>query len=416
MYFRSIAVLCIFSFSSNGQGVSIGGGGGLPTGPVVNALSYGCVADNSTDNNTCITSALAAISSAGGGVLYFPVGEFYTTPFIITNTGDATTRTQKPIRITGVSSGFTGMNNIGIQAVAGSILRFGSTSNPGKITTYGNGHLEVDHLTLTDTDTSSTTPFIYDTLTTMHAHDLFIRGANTGPTNNIEDAIVLGGDAVDGVYTGTSSSAFGGYGTIIENNFVDRVARFIWLRSSANGIQITNNTVWANSGWTDTNAAAITLSNSHGASTNNNHIVGNLIEMIGYVYGIYATSGSYNFFLNHFFDPGAGTLNGYKISGGSPNIIIDANNIGKPTVSEGYGDNLIFSLTNAGYIQQDYEWHFGGVISTSSTGTLQSLGRSSAPNCTTTAHIGRFWFDTNTTTTVFKVCMNVSGSVGWVTK
>jgi hypothetical protein len=30
--------------------------------------------------------------------------------------------------------------------------------------------------------------------------------------------------------------------------------------------------------------------------------------------------------------------------------------------------------------------------------------------------IGKIWFDSTTTTTAFKVCMNVAGTMQWVTK
>jgi lysophospholipase L1-like esterase len=41
---------------------------------------------------------------------------------------------------------------------------------------------------------------------------------------------------------------------------------------------------------------------------------------------------------------------------------------------------------------------------------------SADPGCTQTYNVGRIWFDNTTTTTVEKHCMNVSGTVQWVTK
>ena len=38
------------------------------------------------------------------------------------------------------------------------------------------------------------------------------------------------------------------------------------------------------------------------------------------------------------------------------------------------------------------------------------------PGCTTTAHVGKIWFDVTTTTTAVKFCMNVAGVLTWVTK
>jgi hypothetical protein len=51
-----------------------------------------------------------------------------------------------------------------------------------------------------------------------------------------------------------------------------------------------------------------------------------------------------------------------------------------------------------------------------SSGTFQSGVTATDPGCTTTADVGKLWFNTTTTTTVFRVCLNVAGTVGWVTK
>lgn len=50
------------------------------------------------------------------------------------------------------------------------------------------------------------------------------------------------------------------------------------------------------------------------------------------------------------------------------------------------------------------------------SGTLQAGVTATDPGCTTTAHVGKQWFDITTTTTVYKVCLNVAGSLTWVTK
>jgi hypothetical protein len=50
------------------------------------------------------------------------------------------------------------------------------------------------------------------------------------------------------------------------------------------------------------------------------------------------------------------------------------------------------------------------------TGTIQAGVTATDPVCTTTAHIGKQWFDITTTTTVLKVCLNVAGTLTWVVK
>lgn len=334
------------------------GGGTLAISTIVNATSYGCIADNSTDNITCINNALAAITSAGGGTLYFPpaASAYFTTPFTLPNTGGGTTfGTQVPIRLTGIS-GFLAPSGLSVTNPAsgsGSVIRFGSTSNAGKITTLGSGKCEIDHLTFTDSDTTSTIPFLYLTNTTCHIHDnTFLGASRAGPTTNIEDAIVLGGDVVDGTITGTSASAFQGYGTIVDNNFFDYVCRAVWLRSSANGIQIANNTIWSDSGCSGAANGAIELSNNHVAAMEGNYITGNLFEMTGYAYGIYVKTGvskSNQFVANSFFDQGSTTVACIDFEPGiNGNIVSGIANVlsSKPDVKQFHAyDNVVLSGT-----------------------------------------------------------------------
>lgn len=54
-----------------------------------------------------------------------------------------------------------------------------------------------------------------------------------------------------------------------------------------------------------------------------------------------------------------------------------------------------------------------GVVSLA-TAALQQVARTSDPGCTTTADIGKFWFDNTTTTTAAKKCVNVAGTLTWV--
>ena len=48
--------------------------------------------------------------------------------------------------------------------------------------------------------------------------------------------------------------------------------------------------------------------------------------------------------------------------------------------------------------------------------TLQAGVTATDPGCTTTGHVGKQWFDITTTTTIYKVCLNVAGTLTWVTK
>lgn len=48
--------------------------------------------------------------------------------------------------------------------------------------------------------------------------------------------------------------------------------------------------------------------------------------------------------------------------------------------------------------------------------TLQIMPMTADPGCTTTGHVGKIWFDSTTTTTALKFCLNVAGALTWVTK
>ncbi len=47
---------------------------------------------------------------------------------------------------------------------------------------------------------------------------------------------------------------------------------------------------------------------------------------------------------------------------------------------------------------------------------IQVLPSVNDDGCSVTGNIGKLWFDNTTTTTVLKVCMNVAGTLTWVTK
>lgn len=59
-------------------GVTSDGAGGLSkSNTVFNVKGYGATGNGTTDDSSAITAAIAAITTAGGGRLYFPVGTYY---------------------------------------------------------------------------------------------------------------------------------------------------------------------------------------------------------------------------------------------------------------------------------------------------------------------------------------------------
>src|SRR5262252_6510208 len=55
---------------------SLGGGGGAGTAPWYNVKDHGAVGDGTTNDTGAIQATLAAVIAAGGGVLYFPAGNY----------------------------------------------------------------------------------------------------------------------------------------------------------------------------------------------------------------------------------------------------------------------------------------------------------------------------------------------------
>lgn len=59
-------------------GVTSDGAGGLSSArTVVNVKAFGCTGNGTTDDSACITAAITALDVLGAGVLYFPVGNYY---------------------------------------------------------------------------------------------------------------------------------------------------------------------------------------------------------------------------------------------------------------------------------------------------------------------------------------------------
>jgi hypothetical protein len=70
---------------------TVSGGGSLPWFVVTDA-AYGATGDGTTDDTTAIDAAIAALNTAGRGVLYFPAGNYKITADLTTITAHATIR------------------------------------------------------------------------------------------------------------------------------------------------------------------------------------------------------------------------------------------------------------------------------------------------------------------------------------
>jgi hypothetical protein len=278
---------------------------------VFNVKSYGATGNGSTDDSASVIAAIAAAYTNKGGIVFFPAGTYLiNSQLSLPNDGASPIGNQPPIRFTGVGSSMASSSGQGGTIIpnGGSILDLRFSGTIGKIQTLGTGYLEVDHLTLKDGGSDSTT-FFFTTNTVAHIHDVEFYGvlaASTGVSSK-NDAIILGGTT--NVSNGSVTDPFQGYGTVIRDNFFAQIRRAVVGQTYANAIQIVDNTVWINSGYATGGAIEF---DGHGILDSGNWIAGNLIEVAYYKYGINFANDCYGNTAsgNSFFDENGNTISG----------------------------------------------------------------------------------------------------------
>lgn len=239
------------------------------------------------ESTAAFLAALDYLYANGGGTLAMPLGQFRVDDVVHPATDGLTPAKQANVRITGVA-GHSGSRNQKTP-VGGTVLDLRASDTYGKIKTNGNGLLYLDHLIFKDT-AGTTTPWIYDTNTTIMVRDNAFVGTKSG-VNCDQDAIVLGGtQQVEG---GTGwDDGFQGYGTIIERNLFAGVRRCVLSRVYANGNRIRNNNVMTSCGSNLAGGAAFEFDGNPnggaGQKLAGGSISENLIETNGYAYGIKA--------------------------------------------------------------------------------------------------------------------------------
>lgn len=333
-------------------------------GQAFNAKAYGAMGDGTTDDTAAVQSAINN-AIANGGVVYFPTGTYLIAGALTIPNDGGSPPNQKPLRLTGelmdvgsVGGGKTPAN--------GAILNLTETSDAyAKIDTRGAGYLEIDHLTLEDTAGDSV-PFVQSTNTIVHIHDnAFIGSKNTTACD--QDAIVLGGSTSN--TDGSGTAEFQGYGSIIRDNWFNHIRRAVFLAADANGVQVVDNTIWSESGSDLANGSAIYVDPNGAAGKTNtgNYIAGNLIELVGYDYGISLGTASANILSgNNMFDPGAQTVAGILLgANASTNFVICGFTGGKPCKSDltSNGNNAALDSTgNAPSTMGATEFDFNKIV------------------------------------------------------
>jgi hypothetical protein len=273
------------------------GSGGSGSATTLDVASLGADTTGATDCASIINSALASLYAAGGGTLYFPIG-VYRVDSAITIPGDsATPQKSVPISFVGEGARWVGRN---VSPTGGSVLDLRATDTYGKIKSNSLHLLSFSGLTFTD-GAGTSTPFIYTTNATLNIDACAFWGSKSSAWD--QDAIILGGaNQVEGGQGW--DDGFQGYGTVIKDSYFAKLRRAIYGRAFCNAVNIINNTVWSSCG--DNAGAAIEINGRPTTGSGvaaGNYIAGNLIELVGYKYGIMLNYASENVLIgNGFYD------------------------------------------------------------------------------------------------------------------
>jgi hypothetical protein len=266
---------------------------------------HGAKCDNATDDTAALSAAITAAMTTGK-TLRIPAGTCRINSVITIANDGATPPTQKPLRIVGSGAHMSGR---GTAINGGSVLDVRGAGSYGKLVTSGLGLLEITGVTFTDSAGTST-PFIHTTNTTLLIHGNSFIGTKY-LTACDQDAIVLGGTTeVEGF--GGLNDGFQGYGTVIRDNYFNRIRRAVYGRTFANGVVVRDNTIWSGSGSNLSGGAAIEFDNPAASPTQydvGNVIAGNLVEVVGYPYAIRLGRSNRNSIIgNNVYDPSVTTL------------------------------------------------------------------------------------------------------------
>jgi len=342
--------------------------------------AYGMTCNGSTDDSTAFLAAITAAQTTAGTV-QLPAGTCIIDSCIqIPNYAPmvGTLNEQNTVEIRGAGRQALYLGQTGILEPGTTLVMNCSSTGSGvaKIETYGIGSLTIDDLTLQDTNTD-TTPFIYDTLTTVYLHNFTIIGGGS------QDAIVLGGTD-SGVGTNLPTSSFTGYGSLVDYINFDGIETAVRCQSACNGVTISNTFVGGTAG--SSTSAPFVFGNVGGDTATADYLTGNTVEIGGYEYGvrsINATGITYSG--NGFYDPSGTSVARYRFeTGAGYNGIMNALGGGAvPPVSDANGTNSYVTSSQAETSVWVPPWTFEGLVSFLGLSTFEDLvtmeGNSNSP-------------------------------------
>lgn len=314
--------------------------GGLTIASTIfDVRNYGTVdLTGSTDSTTAVQAAITAAAAVGGTVV-FPAGTIKLTADLTFTNNGGTPAAQRPVKLLGAGATQSANADATTTAYGGTIINYSAGTN-ACLDTRGAGLLEVTGITFTQTGTAHALPYVHTTNTVLHIHDCSFLGHSTKQTTSCnQDAIVLGGTTAN--YNGSAfSDAFQGYGTVIESNHFNRIRAGVLCQVFCNGPVIQNNTFWAKCG-SDGGSAAASKGAIHfdcggvGTSIGGATVTGNVIECIGYYYGIKLASLTFftNIHHNGFYDEGGSFVARVRCDSGAQYNLI-AFNVGAGGITD----------------------------------------------------------------------------------
>lgn len=343
-------------------------GGVNIAGRIFDVRNYGTVdTTGAASSATAVNAAFTACYAAGGGTIVFPAGIIRLDSFpTIPNDGQSVPF-QPPITMLGAGSHRDGSLAANLSSYSGgTILDIRDSSGIAKIDTRGRGVLAIRDLTLTNLGTADTIPFIKTTNTVLHIENVAIYGHSSKSQSTCnQDGIQLGSYSASGYVPGGGTSAcYSAYGTTIHDVYFDRIQRGIYGLTSCNSLTANGLTFGTHCG-AGSGIGAIHFDGT-GDIAKANFISDVILEMTGYVHGIYLKAATRNIFTAiGFWDPGGGTLF---------NVVCDG--------SASYGNIIIglLSGTTATALSQinsafDNVWISNGMVVGASLGGTNNLIR-----------------------------------------
>lgn len=297
-------------------------GGGSVAG-VFDPVDFGADITGAADSTTAFVAAFAAAHILGGDVVPSPGIYRLDGQVPFPNDGGTPVAKIKAMRFHGRGTTTSGRND---DPLGGVILDCRYNGAGGCFDSRAGGGIEIFALTFMNGALSSppTTPFLFTTNTSLKVHDNeFFGNSSKIGTDCDQDAIILGGTAA-GAADMTVTSPFQGYGSYVRSNYFNHIRRGVLGQVYCNAVQIEDNTFWQACGSGLANGAAIEFFGDTGSPDVGNVIMGNLIEVPAYPYGIKLKNAVNNTIaFNNLYDPGDDNVGAYYMDSGSEvNLII----------------------------------------------------------------------------------------------